>query len=135
MSGVQLYVDGVSAGTDSSSPYSWTVTLAAGAHTLRAVATDNGGATGESSIPVTAVAGCTGTGTGLKGEYFDAMNLTSLLTTRTDPTVNFDWGTGAPATGMGVDTFSVRWSGQVEPQIAEEGSRVGGPDCRPGRQA
>ena len=114
VSSVQLYVDGTSAGTDTTSPYSWTVTLAAGAHTLRAVATDNGGATGESSIPVTAVAGCTGTGTGLKGEYFDAMNLTSLFTTRTDATVNFDWGEAAPVSGMGVDSFSVRWTGQVQ---------------------
>ena len=101
-------------GTDTTAPYSWTVNLAAGGHTLRAVATDNGGATGEASIPVTAVAACTGTGTGLKGEYFDAMDLTSLFVTRTDPTVNFDWGAGAPATGMGVDTFSVRWTGQVQ---------------------
>ena len=42
------------------------------------------------------------------------MNLTSLFTTRTDATVNFNWGTGAPATGRGVDTFSVRWTGQVQ---------------------
>jgi hypothetical protein len=28
--------------------------------------------------------------------------------------VTFDWSAGAP-TGMGVDTFSVRWTGQVQP--------------------
>ena len=50
-------------------------------------------------------------GTGLKGEYFDQKNFTNRLLTRTDPEVNFDWGSGSPATAIGSDTFSVRWSG------------------------
>ena len=64
----------------------------------------------------------TGSGTGLKGEYFDNMDLTALKTTRTDATVAFDWGTGIPpgtalTTG---DTFSTRWSGEIEaPETAD----------------
>ena len=50
-------------------------------------------------------------GTGLKGEYYDNMNFTNLKITRTDPQVNFDWGTGSPDPSIGADTFSVRWSG------------------------
>ena len=50
-------------------------------------------------------------GDGLLGEYFDNIDLTTLFINRVDPAVNFNWGSGAPATGMG---FSVRWSGQVE---------------------
>ncbi len=49
-------------------------------------------------------------GTGLKGEYFNNSNFTNLALTRTDPQVNFDWGTGSPHASIGADTFSVRWS-------------------------
>jgi glucose/arabinose dehydrogenase len=55
-----------------------------------------------------------GTGTGLRGEYFDNVGFTGLVLTRTDATVNFDWGTGSPDLNIGTDTFSVRWTGQVE---------------------
>jgi hypothetical protein len=38
---------------------------------------------------------------------------------RTDATVNFDWGYGSPATGIGSDTFSARWTGKVQPRYTE----------------
>jgi hypothetical protein len=60
-----------------------------------------------------------GTGTGLKGEYYDNMDFTVLRITRTDATVNFDWGTGSPDPSIGVDTFSVRWTGQVETPFSQ----------------
>ncbi len=60
-----------------------------------------------------------GTGTGLLGEYYDNMNFTNLKLTRTDATVNFDWGSGSPDPSIGSDTFSVRWTGQVEPLYSE----------------
>jgi Family of unknown function (DUF6288)/PA14 domain/Bacterial Ig-like domain (group 3)/YDG domain/Bacterial Ig domain/HEAT repeats len=50
-------------------------------------------------------------GTGLKGEYFNNADFTSLQLTRTDAQVNFDWGTNSPHASIGADTFSVRWSG------------------------
>ncbi|PIX59285.1 MAG: hypothetical protein COZ47_13255, partial [Lysobacterales bacterium CG_4_10_14_3_um_filter_64_11] len=34
--------------------------------------------------------------------------------TRIDATVNFNWGSGAPAPGIGSDDFAVRWDGMVE---------------------
>ena len=40
-------------------------------------------------------------------------NFTGTTVTRIDPTVNFDWGAGSPAAGIGADTFSARWTGQV----------------------
>ncbi|MBD1842758.1 DUF4347 domain-containing protein [Cyanobacteria bacterium FACHB-63] len=55
----------------------------------------------------------TGTGNGLLGEYFDNIDFTNRILTRTDATVNFDWGETSPAAGIGADTFSVRWTGQV----------------------
>ncbi len=59
-----------------------------------------------------------GTGRGLQGEYFDNVDLTNRKLTRTDATVNFKWGFNAPASTMGADTFSVRWTGQVQPRYS-----------------
>ncbi|MCX7922713.1 MAG: PA14 domain-containing protein [Clostridia bacterium] len=59
------------------------------------------------------------TGTGLMGEYYDNMDFTNLKLTRVDPVVNFNWSTGSPSPLIGADTFSVRWSGQVQPKFSE----------------
>jgi glucose/arabinose dehydrogenase len=58
-------------------------------------------------------------GSGLTAEYYDALNFSGALVTRVDPTINFGWSTGAPMPTMGVDTFTVRWTGQVMPQYTE----------------
>jgi len=63
--------------------------------------------------------GSGGTGTGLKGEYFDNSDLTGLAVTRTDATVNFNWGSGSPDPAIGSETFSARWTGQVEAAYSE----------------
>ena len=60
-----------------------------------------------------------GSGTGLAADYFNNVNLTGLALSRTDATVNFDWGTGSPGSGVGSDNFSVRWQGQVQPLYTE----------------
>ncbi|KKU82986.1 MAG: PA14 domain protein [Microgenomates group bacterium GW2011_GWA2_47_8] len=53
-------------------------------------------------------------GDGLKGDYFDKKNLTDLVATRIDPTVNFDWGGGKAHPSLsGVNKFSIRWTGRV----------------------
>ncbi len=56
---------------------------------------------------------------GLTAQYFDNPDFTTLVVTRTDPSVDFNWGTGSPATGVGVDTFSVRWTGAITPQFSQ----------------
>ncbi len=56
---------------------------------------------------------------GLKGEYFNNKDLTGFVLYRTDPTVNFTWNNSSPATSIGADTFSVRWTGQVQPQYSQ----------------
>jgi hypothetical protein len=58
-------------------------------------------------------------GTGLLGEYHDNKDFTALKLTRIDPTVDFNWGSAAPAAGIGADTFSVRWTGEVEAPASE----------------
>ena len=55
-----------------------------------------------------------GTGNGLSATYFNDIAFTGTRVTRVDPTINFGWGTGSPAAGIGADTFSARWTGQVE---------------------
>jgi hypothetical protein len=58
-----------------------------------------------------------GSGSGLLGEYFNDPNNGSHFVTfvrgRLDPTVNFDWTSNSPVTGVSVDNFSVRWTGQA----------------------
>jgi endoglucanase len=58
-------------------------------------------------------------GTGLRGDYYNSVTPSGAITfTRTDATVNFDWGSD-PGPGVGSDNFSVRWTGQVQPLYSE----------------
>ncbi len=57
--------------------------------------------------------------TGLQGDYFDNIDFTAYTLSRLDATVDFNWGSGSPDPSIGVDTFSVRWTGQVQPQYSQ----------------
>ncbi|MGG1518123.1 CehA/McbA family metallohydrolase [Paenibacillus oryzisoli] len=59
-------------------------------------------------------------GNGLKGDYFNNIDLTSPVLSRTDPTVNYNWGSGSPDASIASDTFSVRWTGQIRPQYSQK---------------
>lgn len=60
-------------------------------------------------------------GNGLLATYWDnassaytsSLNFSGKSVHRTDASINFNWGTGSPASGIGANTFSVRWSGQI----------------------
>jgi glucose/arabinose dehydrogenase len=56
-------------------------------------------------------------GIGLAGYYYDNIDFTGAIVTRVDPTVDYDWASGAPVAGIGPDTFSVRWNGQVRAKV------------------
>jgi glucose/arabinose dehydrogenase len=56
---------------------------------------------------------------GLSATYFDNANLTGTAVSRVDATIDFAWGSAPPAPGIGADTFSARWTGQVQPQFSE----------------
>jgi hypothetical protein len=58
-------------------------------------------------------------GSGLSGAYYDTSSFGSYRFTQTDGTVNFSWGTGYPAGLTSGDTFSVRWSGLIQPRYTE----------------
>ncbi len=55
------------------------------------------------------------TGNGLLGEYFTGITpgLNPPVLTRNDATIFFDWGIGGPSAATGIDTFSVRWTGDI----------------------
>jgi beta-glucanase (GH16 family) len=54
-------------------------------------------------------------GTGLTGAYFSNQTVSGSPTlTHVDSTVNFNWGTSAPAPSIPQTHFSVQWSGQVQ---------------------
>jgi len=61
------------------------------------------------------------TANGLTAQYFNhpgnGMGFVTLALTRVDPTVNFTWGAGPPAAGVGANNFSVRWTGRVEAPV------------------
>lgn len=92
----------------------------------------SGGAAVAASNTVTVATGLAeGGGTGLRGDYYDNAGSTSDFTstvnrklvyapklTRTDDSVNFDWAGGSPSSGIAADTFTVRWTGEVQPRYS-----------------
>ncbi len=87
------------------------------------------GCTGLVMSPATQNIVVTGTSSpAVKGEYFNRFDKTlaaippswTVTGTRTDPNIDFDWGSGAPGVaGIGIDAFSVRWTGSVIPTTTE----------------
>ncbi len=70
-------------------------------------------------------------GSGLTGTYYNSTaanvtpyNPTKLFAgtpalTRVDPTVDFNWNSGSPGSGVNATYFGMRWQGQVQPQYSE----------------
>ena len=59
-------------------------------------------------------------GGGVKGQYYRGMDFDTLVLTRTDPQIDFDWGDpGGPDPAVGDDTFSAKWAGEVEAVFTE----------------
>lgn len=72
-----------------------------------------------SSATVTIGDNDTSSGMGLKGEYYDTIDLSGTPLTRTDLAIDFTWGTGSPDASLAADTYSVRWTGQVTAVFSE----------------
>lgn len=60
-----------------------------------------------------------GNGNGLKAEYYNNKDLTDLKFTRTDDTVDNYWKNSSPDSRIDKETFSIRWSGQIQPLYSE----------------
>ena len=61
---------------------------------------------------------CVSNGTGLLAEYFtntqpSAAFPSTATVTKTEPSINFDWGSGSPA-GISTDLFKARFTGSVQ---------------------
>lgn len=60
-----------------------------------------------------------GTGTGLQARYTSTGDWTGPALTRTDPTIDFRWGSEAPMAGVRQDLFSVEWRGWLQAQYTQ----------------
>ena len=59
-------------------------------------------------------------GGGIRGDYYKGMNFDNFVLTRTDPLIDFSWGDpGGPDPAVGDDSFSARWTGEVEAAFTE----------------
>jgi PA14 domain len=50
---------------------------------------------------------------GLNAEYFDTQNFSGTNLKRLEPTLNFNWANGSPASSIGPDTFSARYTAEL----------------------
>lgn len=74
---------------------------------------------GSNLVPIPSKNLSTGDEKGLKGEYFNNMNLEgNPVLTRTDSDIDFDWGQKAAIDEVGRENYSVRWSGFLIPDAA-----------------
>jgi hypothetical protein len=60
-----------------------------------------------------------GANVGAQASYYKGRNFEELALTRTDPQIDFNWGTGAPDPAVGVDNFSVRWVAELEAAFSD----------------
>jgi subtilisin family serine protease len=87
------------------------------------------------SNPVSGVTqSAVGNGTGWRADYYDNMltestttasaySLTGWKFARTDAAVNFNWGSSSPASGatkLGVDSFTIKWAGMIQPRFTDQ---------------
>ncbi|MGA2982741.1 MAG: glycoside hydrolase family 3 C-terminal domain-containing protein [Terriglobia bacterium] len=70
---------------------------------------------------------------GLKAEYFSHTSFSGKpVLTRVDPRIQFDWNSAAPAPGVDMKAFAVRWTGTLTPPGPGDYTfQVGRPDCWP----
>jgi autotransporter-associated beta strand protein len=94
-----------------------TSALSTGSHSITAVYAGDDNYAGSTSIATSLVVA--ENGTGLLGEYFSDMNLTTPDLFRIDPTVNFNWDNNSPDPSLAQTGYSVKWTGTVEAQYSE----------------
>jgi uncharacterized protein (DUF1800 family) len=83
----------------------------------------------QSNAAVVIYPSATASGTGLLGQYYtnssvtytnaNNFNPTNLFLTRIDPNIDFVWGGTNPPPNLSNGLYSVRWTGQVQPQFSE----------------
>jgi len=118
ISSVEFYLDGSYYNTETITPYDFNGTnnptdvngLGAGTHTIKvSINATNGSVINKTatftvqqiaqSIPKNAYL----------AKYYNGMNFDTLVTTRQESAINYDWGTSAPLSGVNNNNFSVIW--------------------------
>jgi hypothetical protein len=94
---------------------------ASGSYVLRLTASDSA-LSASDTVGVT-VNPAPASGTGLTARYYNdpgtGSRFTTLVRTRVDARVNFDWGSASPIPGVvQTNNFSVRWTGQVQAPVS-----------------
>ena len=56
---------------------------------------------------------------GLKAVYFNNIDFTGDTVMTIDPVINFNWGDDSPISGIASETYSVRWTGRIVPELSE----------------
>ena len=118
VTGYRVTRDGKTVATVTSAGWTDTSMPANATHTYSVRALDAAGNVSAASTSASVIAPKAAVN-GLTGKYYDTASFTSLKLTRVDPGINFAWGTSAPVPGMGVDTYSVRWTGRIIPASNE----------------
>jgi hypothetical protein len=91
-----------------------------GTYVQRLTASDGAlAADSDVTVSVLAQGAVIGAGAGVQATYYDTVDLTGPTVTRVDPTIDFDWADGSPAPSIAANTFSARWTGQVQAQFTE----------------
>ena len=109
--GMRIYVDGaliLDRWIDqASTTYVVDYAVAAGQHSLTVEFYDAGG----DAVAQVAIQDITSIPTGWSAQYFANMTLSGTpALTRTDQSINFDWGQSSPGSGVPADGFSARWT-------------------------
>ena len=66
------------------------------------------------AVPAAWLTQSDGTTPGLAAQFYNNTNLTGTpVATRVDSSVDFNWGTSSPQSGVNTDNFSARWTGRI----------------------
>lgn len=60
-----------------------------------------------------------GSGSGLTAQYFNESNFSKLAFARVEPRIDFNWGEGSPDSMVDPNTFSIRFTGQIQTEARE----------------
>ena len=96
-----------------STQYSVDRNVSAGNHSFKIEYYENGGGA-EARFWYEKIGAYCPTITGAKGEYWNNTSLSGVSSLcRSDSSINFNWGTGGPGSGVNTDNFSARWTGSI----------------------
>ena len=123
ISNVNFKINNIDLGTDSSQPYSInldTTTITNGQYAITVDATDGSNNVASNSVIVNINNAIPAVSDfGLRGEYYNNLDLTDLKVIKTDNVIDFNWLFASPHLLVDPDTFSIRWIGKVEPRYSE----------------